>query len=549
MTADLEGAAAELPINRLLVSLELDLAGSRFSIPAGNIKRFALRLDPYGFTAQLSFWFICLKDESEDKIKAKFVLPEVALAKLTIDRGFDTVGESADPLLLQGLVVSRDFSERVFEGMTGQPVLQRNYALSFADRAQVLWRQHFPTALYVDSTLAALIDENTPDGVQLTHAWQASAVRHPVLSLPLGASAQGASFYDYLHWLLNRHQAGLLYDYQADAYTISDKKREFGAEVESEPKDVREWRTVLRPPCRSTISVLNGSTLAGTGEQTLTHASSVAGVKRQYLMRSSVDNDLGERAKLEAKRHAPRALGARVTFARFPSTTMRPNLALKCGQWSAAAYHVAYKFRVCHVRLDAEATSQLPTDDAEDPSNAYLVDYRAELEGSEEPHFAYPGYCAPCWDLRVEGIVVSEVGDGPEETYQPYRDEQTSLDYYRVEIPLWKKQKVIVAYEPLFAPGHFYFPMYKGSRVLVQLRHDRATVVGFLDFRPGARLPLETQGNHLLMGKKAQDQTSIRHIYKDARPQLHIERSHGKDKQTLEVSEGRIVLETVSTDS
>lgn len=535
-------------INRLLITLDLTLGSKRFTVPGGNIKNLTLALRPFGFSGSLDFWFVCIKDASEDGILSEFVKQDLATCKLTLDRGFDTVGESADPTVLRGVVVERAVSERAFGDITGEPVLQRHYHIAFGDRAQVMWRQHYPTALYVDKTLAQLVDDNKPDGVKLTHAWQPGQVKYPVLSLALGAEDDGASFYDYLHWLLDQHQCGLFYDYVTDCYTLSDKKKEFGSAVEVIPDDVRSWVNRYPPVMRAAVSVLNGCTLASTTAQTVENEQKVSGVRRDYLLRSSVASDLSDRAKLETKRHAQWQPQAEVDFARYPSTTMRPNLLLKFGQWSKNVYQFGKQYRVREVDVQASAQAQGPTDQLEDPSNAYRVEYRARLERKEETRFAYPPFRRPSWDLHVEGKVVSEVGEETQETYQSYKDDNTAIDYYKVEVPLWKKRKVVVAYEPLFAPGHFYFPLYKGQRVLVALGYARATVVGFVDWRPGARLPLETQGNHLLLGKQSEDQTSISHVYKDARPQLNIERSHGKDRQTLEVSEGRIFLRTLSTD-
>lgn len=535
-------------VNRLVAKLVLTLDGTAFTVPAGNIKNFSIQLKPYGFNVALDFWFVCLKEQSEDKIYAKFIKEQLATAKFTLDRKFDKVGESSEPLVLSGVIEERWLSERPFAGMSGEPILHRHYHLTFADRAQVLWRQHYPTVLYVDKKLTELIDDNKPAGIKVTHAWEAGKVKHPVLSLPLGARGAQVSFYDYLHWLLSQCHAGLFYDYKTDSYTISDKKKEFGKAVSSDPSDVEELRAVFGPISRTAVSVLNGCTKATTTEKTIENKLKVTGVKHQYFLRSSLAADLTDRATLETKRHRQSKESAQIEFVRYPSTTMRPNLLVKFDEWPSTIHQSKKQLRVCNIDIEARAEAQLATDNAEDESNSYELSYVSELESKEETLFAYSKYQTPQWTVRVEGTVVSEVGEKKQETYQPYEDTDTSIDYYKVEIPLWKKQKVIVTYEPLFAPGHFYFPIYKGARVLVELGHKHASIVGFVDWRDGARLPQETQGNHLLLGKKDEDQTSIAHVYKDAKPQLNIDRCHGKDKQKIEVSEGRVYFETIATE-
>ena len=84
--------------------------------------------------------------------------------------------------------------------------------------------------------------------------------------------------------------------------------------------------------------------------------------------------------------------------------------------------------------------------------------------------------------------------------------------------------------------------------MLIALDFDRARFAGYLDWRPGARLPLETQGNHILFGKKALSQTSMRHVYEDAKPVLSILRTSDKDVQTIKVLDGTIWMETKEND-
>lgn len=174
----------------------------------------------------------------------------------------------------------------------------------------------------------------------------------------------------------------------------------------------------------------------------------------------------------------------------------------------------------------------------------YELDYELGLELASDPVFHAPPFAEPAWPFQVEGIVVSDAGADDEQTYQAYRDEATSLDYYKIAVPLFADKKVIAPYEPASLTGQFYFPLYKGERVLVALDFDRARVAGHLDWRPGARLPLDSQGNHLLFGKKGASQTSLRHTYADGKPSLTIERTSGTDLQTVVISEGTIRLET-----
>jgi hypothetical protein len=75
---------------------------------------------------------------------------DLIVATLSVSRTFDDVETTPESLSVKGTVFERSVEERTLEGVAGAPVLQRRYRIRFADRARVLWEQHFPKALYVD---------------------------------------------------------------------------------------------------------------------------------------------------------------------------------------------------------------------------------------------------------------------------------------------------------------------------------------------------------------------------------------------------------------
>jgi hypothetical protein len=169
---------------------------------------------------------------------------------------------------------------------------------------------------------------------------------------------------------------------------------------------------------------------------------------------------------------------------------------------------------------------------------------RSRLELRSETWVSLPSFTPPVFPIYVEGKVVSEQGDREAETYQIYQDKKTSLDQYKVTIPLWNKQQVVVPFEPNFFTGHFYFPDYKNARVLVALDFHSGRIERFLDWRAGARLPMDGQGNHMLLGKSAKSQTSLHHVYVDDKPVLEMKRTSGKDTEMIKMVEGNLILET-----
>jgi hypothetical protein len=531
-------------VNRLNITLTLTMAGEAHEIPAGNIKNLELALEPYGFSGHLDFWLVSQKLESEDTLFAPFVKTDLIELKLLIDRTFDKVGESADPLELKGLVESRTLQERAFDGLDGAPVLHRRYAITFRDRAAVLWSQHRPVQVYADQPPKKLVDDHLPAGVKVTHDWAQANTKRPVLSVSTGADLDGASYYDFLGWLCAREGIGLFQDLKTEQYTLADKKPTAAQSIPLPMHDVALMEVVFPPIPRHMVKVLNGYSEAGTKSKDVTNSDGVAKVRQDRLLIAPVASDVDKQVKVErAVLKAPPA-ELSLEMAGYPSVTFRPNLVYDFSEeWSDRVFPKKGKYRLRSVALAAHAVNQSATDDTDDDSNAYEITCRGRLELQAVTAFALPPFRRPHWPFYVEGKIVSEIGKQEELTYQANKDETTSLDYYKVLIPLWA-QKVIAPYNPNLFAGHFYFPAYRDERVLLALDFDRAWIKRFLDWRPGARLPAESQGNHLLLGKQGTDQTSIRHVYESAKPVLAIERTLDKDKQLIQVSEGTILLRT-----
>jgi hypothetical protein len=80
--------------------------------------------------------------------------------------------------------------------------------------------------------------------------------------------------------------------------------------------------------------------------------------------------------------------------------------------------------------------------------------------------------------------------------------------------------------------------------VLVALDFHTGRIERFLDWRHGARLPLDTQGNHILFGKTDTSQTSVRHTYVDEKPVFNMIRTSEKDIEMIKLVEGNLILET-----
>lgn len=531
--------------SRLRASLKLTIGGKDFSVPGGNIKAMAFDWTAQGFEADVTWWHVSLRDPSEDKLKEPFVENDLIEATLNLEPLYDDEAGVVAPVVLKGLVTTRELSERAFEDLSGSPIMQRRYNVRFADKLAVLWAQHRPCALYCDKTLADMFGANLPEGVELKYEWPFLNEVRPVICLGLDAGDLRASFYDFTRWLTYTEGGYLQYDAEKLEYRLGSNRIPLDKGDDLRPDETASLRVFFPVRSRATPRVLNGSTLAATKVKSIDATDSVSGVRSDFLMRSAIASDLDARASLEKDRSISPDRELHVAFSRFPRGNVRPGFTYAFGaKWSAHALQAGEAHWMRRLHADLRATNQNPVDSLDDDANTYEGSLHAELERASDTAPRMGSFEVPHWPIFVEGMVVSEIGEEDQGTYQANKDDDTSLDYYRVKVPLWDDAVVIAPYEPLFAPGQFYFPAIRDQRVLLEIHFQSARIVGFLDWRKDARLPAESQGNHLLLGKKIDDGTSVKHHYREAKPVLDIRRVANKDEQVISVSDGSILLRT-----
>ncbi len=528
--------------------LELKLtitAGRSFEIPGANVKGVKAEVRPYGHRCAADFWIS--EEERKDEFFPAFVKPDLMEAKIEITPRKRPEDEAFDPLILQGPVTEKALlSERTIENvhLSGNPVLYRHYRIHFADPAWVLWRQHFPCDLMVDKTLKDLIEAHRA-GVSLDYQWPPLEVKHPINTLPLGQEGNEASFYDYVVWVVDALNGVWIYDAAGDTYTFSADKGSGGGAVHLDDQVVADLSVHFPETPRNSGKLLNAFS-EDPRKQAIDQSQAKTGIRRDFIGRFPVASDFDARHRLETDRLAIREPEIEVAFGRFPLMTIRPGSLIQIAgyQWSSSLFTYNKTYRLRDLSLEAVSADPEVTADHNMDHARYNIDLIARMESQAEVRASLPPYVAPRFPLRVEGRIVSEQGEEKAETYQIYQDDYKQRDRYRVEIPLFENQQVIVPFEPRFLSGHFYFPAYKKERVLVGLDFHTARIIDFLDWRTEGRLPMETQGNHILFGKTPESKTSMAHIYVDEKPQFNVNRVSGSDKQLFRITEGGMILET-----
>lgn len=503
------------------------------------MKGLTLSLSPWGFEGEVTF--ARSAEQEADPLFAPFTQSapiQVALRAKTLRED----GGEVETLSLAGWVTERAVREVVGEALLGQPVLVRRYRARFADAARVLWRQHFPTELTTQTTLRQAIDAQRPEGVSFTWDWRALEEDRAQVFLGLGGEEDGgASFYDWLCWLVDRHQGVLEHDYPASAYRLGGEKSEDRRPARADPEELERVELVLPQPARHLGQVRNGAAVAA-GTTPVANAQALSGVHRDTLLRTPLPAEVDRRVALEAKRLRAPAEGARLLFRRFPAAALHPGRFLQFEEGFSERLRVrGDPYRVLSLKLEARITEERLEALLEDPDAEYALTVEASLERAQSPKVHLPAFTEPTYPRQVEGKIVSPSGGDEERTWLALEDEATSLLRYEVEIPLWNK-KVTAPFEPGPLTGRFFFPAYKHARVLLSLDLFGARVLRFLDWAANARTPAEGQGNRIVFGKRDEDGTYLQYAYADQKPALTLERTLGNDLQTLAVTEGSLKL-------
>ncbi|QRN93332.1 hypothetical protein JRI60_29535 [Archangium violaceum] len=523
----------------LQLELTLTIGGKSFSIPGGQVKHVSARLANHGFAASVSFWTALEKKDAP--LFTAFQKPDLVQVRLAVTAVDPELDSPPAPLVLQGIARSRRLVADTHGSTKGTERVFRNYTLEFADPAQVLWRQHRPVELHTDISMAEIIDAHKAS-LQINQDWAVLRQKMPMLCLALGADAPGVSFYDFVLWYVDANNGVWSYDNQKNEYLLADSKPS-GKVAPLDRLRVADVRVQLPPTIRHGTRVLN-ALANGPTTTPIEQNQAVAGVSHDVMLRTPITAQAEQRQKLEKTRLQVRQRQLQVSFNRFPSVDVFPGamLRLEGPHWPSAFTGRDEDQRVLELSLEAHAERDSQHDEQQNTVAGYQVLLSARLESASEALVSLPPYRTPRYPIHVEGLVHSPGGEAPDRRYLIVDDEKTSLSYFRMTVPLWN-QTVSVPAEPIHFPGHFFFPPYKNTRVLVELHFDRADLIRFLDWKEGVRTPQDGQGDQILLGWNKTSQTAFTHDFQDEKPVWRMHRTSGGDTQIIRMGEGHLFIQ------
>ena len=458
-------------------------------------------------------------------------------------------------MVINAVITERTIIEHTSFNAEDIIVSIREYTIEFCDPAQALWRRHFPLALYTQKSLKQVINANTNPIITVSAHGPQLSVAQEMIFLPLhpdNPSRERASFYDWLMWRLDEIQHEWQYDYSQNIYKIVPQpKRPEPFEIFA--ADIAEIITHRVEGRFYTESLMNDYTPAKANRPIL-NLDAVKGLRQDRLFHTQVP-DLFDAEYLKRQGDFSQPHPAFILlFKRFPSRPFPPGVGVDfkldpidfpdhrflIPPDAKTANRVA---RLC-VELKTKETDVLPRFKGYS-EGIFRCAVAAELQSGKDKDPRLPRYIEPRYPLDIEGMVHTDIGQPGEQIWQTYTDPTTAVVTLEVAIPLFKYQRVKVPFEPISQPGHFFFPPYRNERVLLSLYYDRAEVKRFLNWRIGAEMPMQTQGNHLKMGRDLLNGASLQLTYAGDIPTFTITRQRYSSIQTILMYQSGIRLESV----
>lgn len=367
--------------------------------------------------------------------------------------------------------------------------------------------------------------------------------------LGLGSDLNEASFYDFLMWYVKCYNGVCTYNYKTQSLKLSNRKTTEKSSISFHPEEIDDLCIHMPETCRQNIRILNAYSESPKKIE-VTQDQAVSGTSKDIILRTEIVKELDKRKNLEASKLNYRQHEIEISLKQFPAKTFRIGSMVKfeTGEWSDKTFLQKKTYRIHEIRLTANAKEQGADHDLNADFTVYDMEMTTRMEYKDNPAVMLPHFKTPYYPIRVEGKIVSLAGKPTHKTYQIFSNPKTSQDYYSVFIPLWNSP-VMVPFTPDITTGHFFFPAFTNSRVLLDVYYDSAEITDFLDWGEGTRLSMDSQGNHILFGKSASSETSIKYVYKDNKPLFSIERVWGTDTELIQMEDGGIILETKEDES
>ena len=527
--------------DKIRFNLRVRCGSSEYTIPSEQVAFFNVEADTFGFEAKVGFW----SDTTVEDIFSDLFGDEVSYVYISYESIVKQPEDRCEARYFKGPVFEKTCADEIYNDLMGQPLLYRYYELSFKDTASLFWREHHPSLILADSTYSQMLKENAVEGVDTSVLWTEFEKERSIIAVHLPQD-KGANFYDYMMWLIDSYGGYFYYDSQLNRYFIAQIKPSTSTSGVIEFEDVEKTRVTQGKRPRHVVRVLNTFS-DDNNKETVGQSDEVKGVRHDHLIKTHLKNVFSDKKNLEDDRLIIPKNGMSLELKSYCWAALNPGSVIDFseGLWPENYNLPSSIMRVKKYSADFKAETPEPEMNREFDAQVCDMRVSVELEEVSDTSITFPEYNVPQYPLKVEAKVISEVGEDDDMSFNIYTDKETSLDYYHVHIPLWNKE-VRVLFENDHMTPHFFFPIYRDCRVLLEFEPERASIAQVLDFGPRVRMPMDSQGNQMLFGFNDVSQTSINHMYMNNKPILNVERKVEAESELIRLSDGTILLQTTS---
>ena len=458
-------------------------------------------------------------------------------------------------MLLTAVVTSHTVSQHTSFEANDLIVSFREYAIEFCDPAQALWKEHFPIALYTQSSVADVIKKNSNLLINVKVKSSVLSIPQDQIFLSLNKDtrvAERASFYDWLIWRLDEAGHALTYDYSQNIYLVQERaKRPKPFQVFA--RDIGKIITTHTLGRFYQETLMNDSARIATSQPIL-NLLALSPLRQDHWFHTPVPTEYAtEYAKRLASFAQPQP-GFLLYFKRFPSRPFPPGVGID--------FHLdpidfpSHRFVIPKAAKKTNRVTRMvfsaQTDERDvlprfrgKSTGMFRCSLAVWLQTGRDTEAKLPPYTRPQYPMEVEGIIYTIVGLPGTQMWENETDLLTGQQYYLVQLPVFGCQRVKTPFIPNYQPGQYFFPAYRKERVLVGLYYDRAEILRYLDWRPMAPLPAEVQGNQLMIGQDFTNGAAHTLIYEKDIPEYIIKRQRYSSVQFIRMYQSGIEQKSI----
>lgn len=529
--------------SNFFLSLKLESDGKEAELPTGNIEKFDLKLQPYGYACRLQ-----LATFDNDEVYEIMTNPKPIKATL----GFKPIipAEGTEPIIeFKGIIKNKNF-RRLSACLGKHDQAHRIYEIDFIDSAKRTLEEHRPIDILSDMSMKDVIEKHLNPEVTMNFQWDKLEVKHPVIAFNLErrnekAQHQQTNFYSFLMWYLKLENGLLEYDYKNHSYTIKGKKKE----ASGSPLDLPE-RYLTTPLC-----ILAQS--AYYNERTHKHTSHILDEedKENEHAFASVRQESSDPKKYKT---SPTQAQEKVQSTPFSDKNeieinliefandikldkLTPGSFVrfkgdKEGNWTRDPCLKDKNFRISCLEIDASKIGV--SEEVTKHIQAFNLSVKIKLEEEDASFVEWPSFVAPSFPFFREGHIFCDIGDKTQSAHQ------IANNQYIVHLPIDKEIKKIVApFDSAFS-NQFFFPHVKETKVIVSFFFRAAEILNPTGHHDSTRLPEGVQGNQIVFGTNGPYKTFMRHEFVDGKEPLFTiwQSSSETQSQIVQIQEKKILI-------